>query len=423
MYYDNDPLPELPIRLSYTSNFWQNQISYSLRHFLSKEPHERPNATVVSRRLAAYCMLLELPGMELLADSSLPPYFEWENVMTSGLSIVELLLELGKWYLRNGDNEVGGSLMETILYSLNQVEVSDILSDLDMSQTPQSEKRTGRGGFWFENVALLRDIGERLLRKQEGGVATLIFKGLAQNVPKSVHTSLIAAANDGDIFSIEMLLKDGESEVNIPDSEGCTSLHRAAYNGHEKAIEILLHHKADVDKQDHAGKTALAAAARNGHENVVNILLQYDAAIDKQDFKAWTPLHRAAMKGHEKVVEMLLQHKATIDHQEFKGWTALHWAAVNGHDGVVEMLLQHKANVDMQEGMHLTALHLAAQKGHQKVIEILLLHNADIRKRAVSRETALDSAELHGHKNVADLLRQYKSGTWTPAGREPSLAA
>jgi ankyrin repeat protein len=110
----------------------------------------------------------------------------------------------------------------------------------------------------------------------------MIFEGLSQNAPETVHTSLIDAAMDGDIFSITMSLKDGK-DPNKEDSRERTPLHWAAKNGHEKVVEMLLHHNPNVDKKDLEGSTALYLAAEYGHVRVVEILQQHNADVDKTD--------------------------------------------------------------------------------------------------------------------------------------------
>jgi len=102
VHYNQDPLPDLPLRLSYNDQFWQLQIWICLHQFLSKESHERPSANVTSRRLAAFCILLEMRDIEVLTSSytSWLPYWEWENMVKPGISIVELCFELDTWFLK-----------------------------------------------------------------------------------------------------------------------------------------------------------------------------------------------------------------------------------------------------------------------------------------------------------------------------------
>ena len=51
---------------------------------------------------------------------------------------------------------------------------------------------------------------------------------------------------------------------------------KAAQNGHEDVVQVLLQHLAiEVNKTDFKGNSALFWGAKNGHEKIVQILLQY----------------------------------------------------------------------------------------------------------------------------------------------------
>ena len=48
---------------------------------------------------------------------------------------------------------------------------------------------------------------------------------------------------------------------------------RAADRGHERVVEMLLQHGAEVNLQSRNGRTALRSTAGNGHERVVDLLI------------------------------------------------------------------------------------------------------------------------------------------------------
>jgi ankyrin repeat protein len=68
------------------------------------------------------------------------------------------------------------------------------------------------------------------------------------------------------------VLPQGKVDVDSKDRYGHTLLWRAAENGHEAVVKLLLETgKVDVDsKKD--GQTLLSWAAENGHEAVVKLL-------------------------------------------------------------------------------------------------------------------------------------------------------
>lgn len=56
---------------------------------------------------------------------------------------------------------------------------------------------------------------------------------------------------------------------------GWTALHRAAQNGHEATVRLLLNHGADVQARDIRGKTALNRAAEAGHGATLMLLQEW----------------------------------------------------------------------------------------------------------------------------------------------------
>ena len=308
LHYSKEPLPEVPLHLSSDSKFWQEQVWHCLNQFLVKEPEQRPNAVRVARRLGAYCTLFGL-SEQALANLSLPTSLEWENVVRPGICIVELLLELGRWYLQDGQEKANGRLMQTIVSGLNRLVLDKQLLSGDFAHPPRLSGP--RNEFWMKNEGVLHEIRGQLLEKEEYEVAALIFAGLVQNLPKRRHTLLSRSAMDGYIFYIKALLNAGV-DVNTLDLDGRTILHWAARNGHGHVIEMLLQHNADVDKQDDLGLTALHLAAVSGCEKTVELLLRHNADVDKHDYLGRTALNLAARKGCEKAVATLRQSKQGI---------------------------------------------------------------------------------------------------------------
>ena len=52
------------------------------------------------------------------------------------------------------------------------------------------------------------------------------------------------------------------------------ALHRAARNGHEAVVRLLLEHEANVNAKTNYEETALYLATENGHETVVQLAVE-----------------------------------------------------------------------------------------------------------------------------------------------------
>ena len=102
-------------------------------------------------------------------------------------------------------------------------------------------------------------------------------------------------------------------------------------------VDLLLEHRADVEKEDHDGFTSLLVSAQGGILKVTNILLEKRADINKAAKEGETPLFMAARHGHKEVVMTLLA--AGPDKAVTTRWgTALSIARANGFDEIAALL-------------------------------------------------------------------------------------
>ena len=88
-------------------------------------------------------------------------------------------------------------------------------------------------------------------------------------------------------------------------------------------VELLLEHRADVEKATHDGFTPLLVSAQNGNLKITEILLEKRADINKADEGGQTPLIMAAYFGHKEVVMTLLAAGPDKEVTTASGWTAL----------------------------------------------------------------------------------------------------
>lgn len=148
---------------------------------------------------------------------------------------------------------------------------------------------------------------------------------------------LSVASAAGHVDAVKALLDCG-ADLNANNRIcGRTALHRAAAEGREKVVDILLTRGISATATARDGAAALHAAAAVGHVPVLSRLLQ-EGPADARDFCMATPLMAAAGAGHVEACAVLLDAGAEIEALDENGWSALlHAASEDQEAAAVEM--------------------------------------------------------------------------------------
>ena len=234
-------------------------------------------------------------------------------------------------------------------------------------------------------------------KPQEGKIPT-VNQGNKNGV-----TPLMSAAEEGDVATIEALIKQG-ANVNQGDKHGVTALLIAAIYGQKPAVEALIKHGANVDLGNDQGLSPLIAAAANGYDDVVDVLVKHGANMNQGD-KNWnSPLFVSAKYGQAAVVEVLLKHGPNVNQGDKHFQTPLLMSASNGHVAIVDMLIKHGANVNQGNNSGVAPLLAAAAKGHVAIVDMLIKHGANVNQGEENGWTPLLMAARSGHVAVVDAL-------------------
>ena len=218
--------------------------------------------------------------------------------------------------------------------------------------------------------------------------------------PTQAALSLWAAAKEGDEEKIQLLLRDGQVDVDVQDprSGDWAALHYAAHHGRGRALATLLRFGAQVDVRNDRENTPLALAAAEGHLLMVQKLFGAGGRVDAANIYGSTPLHGAASSGCTKTCDLprplalpslaaalppsalgqfffgaahcaraapgalLVKLGADVNATNTMGVAALHFAAAAGHEDTVEHLLELGAHLHAANRDGWTALHYAAQQ-------------------------------------------------------------
>ncbi|OVA19189.1 zinc finger protein [Macleaya cordata] len=121
------------------------------------------------------------------------------------------------------------------------------------------------------------------------------------------QTALHWSAVRGAIQVAELLLKEG-ARVNATDLYGYQTTHVAAQYGQTAFLyHIVTKWNADPDMPDNDGRSPLHWAAYKGFADCIRLLLFLDAYRGRQDKEGCTPLHWAAIRGNLEACTVLVQ--------------------------------------------------------------------------------------------------------------------
>jgi hypothetical protein len=106
--------------------------------------------------------------------------------------------------------------------------------------------------------------------------------------------------------NLELMKKLLELGTPITDESGCSAIAYAITCNKAKACELLLNHKANVNKRDESGMTPLGTACEFGHNAICQLLIDRNAHINTQDLHGYTPLMWASGREHIETCKLLI---------------------------------------------------------------------------------------------------------------------
>ncbi|CAI8615717.1 unnamed protein product [Vicia faba] len=148
------------------------------------------------------------------------------------------------------------------------------------------------------------------------------------------QTALHWAAVRGSVAAADVLLENG-ARVGAADINGYWAVHVAAQYGQTAFLNhVVVKYHADFDVPDNDGRSPLHWAAYKGYADTIRFLLFRDASQGRQDKDGCTPLHWAALRGHSEACAVLV-HAGTKEELMVKdnvGFTPIQLAYDKGHN-------------------------------------------------------------------------------------------
>ncbi|KAL8152633.1 hypothetical protein V2J09_010393 [Rumex salicifolius] len=164
--------------------------------------------------------------------------------------------------------------------------------------------------------------------------------GDVNGVDHTGQTALHWSAVRGAVQVAELLLQEG-AKINAVDIYGYQATHVAAQYGQTAYLYYIVSKwNADPDVPDMDGRTPLHWAAYKGFADPIRLLLFLDAHRSRPDKEGCTPLHWAAIKGNLEACTVLVQagKKEDLSLTDNTGLTPAQLAAEKNHRQVAFFL-------------------------------------------------------------------------------------
>ncbi len=186
--------------------------------------------------------------------------------------------------------------------------------------------------------------------------------------PESGKSMLANAVQRVETPVVEFLLRHG-ARSDLPDNDGWSPLHIAAYDDRVDYVRSMLDAGADIELPGPNGRL-LELAARFGTLEMVNLLLARGAQPNTLDEEGWAPLHYAAHDGNVELVKAMLDVGADPNVSSDSSPPPVWWAASEGHAEVVQLLWERGADVN-ELYRRWTPLAASLRQGHTEVATLL----------------------------------------------------
>ncbi len=179
----------------------------------------------------------------------------------------------------------------------------------------------------------------------------------------------------GDVSTLEYLLKQGATFRIKSDKQMNSSLQIAIDGGQPDSAIVLLKHGAEPNDKNAAGRTPLDTAISQQQDTVVTALLKYGAIPNMKTANALEIY--GGDKNNLSFVKAALENGADANvTDKISGATTLHTAVIHKNKAMVNLLLRSYADVNLGDGKQ-PPLFYAVSQGATEIVRLLLEKGAN----------------------------------------------
>ncbi|RAP78730.1 ankyrin repeat domain-containing protein [Paenibacillus montanisoli] len=148
-------------------------------------------------------------------------------------------------------------------------------------------------------------------------VKALIQKGADINIRDNNLNNVLLYAGAEGLLDIVKLAIDADADTKLTNRYGGTALIPASDRGHVEVVnELLTHSDIDVNHINNLHWTALLEAVilgngREKHQKIVQLLVDHEADVHIADKDGVTPLAHAKRRGYSEIEQILLKAEQT----------------------------------------------------------------------------------------------------------------
>lgn len=183
------------------------------------------------------------------------------------------------------------------------------------------------------------------------------------------QTALHWSAVRGSIAAADILLQNG-ARVEAADVNGYRAVHIAAQYGQTTFLyHIVTKYHADFDVPDNDGRSPLHWAAYKGFTDTVRLLLFRDASQVRQDKDGCTPLHWAVLRGNIEACNVLVHAgtKQELAVQDKTGCTPAKIASDKGYRHIA-LLLTNVERAQSKRGKGKCCSRIGGDNGYAPIL-------------------------------------------------------